>query len=405
MENSTDRLHQFMLDAAVFLHRFGTPSHRLERVMEKVATSQGLRGIFLYTPTALIVSLTPLDGERDETTYLRRIDSGPVDADKLIRFDEVLGNLERGEQSLADAAQQMAVIGASQPLYPWPVAVLACAVSCGLVALLFGGSMVESAAAASIGLVVAFLEYLHGRRKWQRGFLEPLIGFLAAVGSLAIARWITPMNDRLVTLAALIVFLPGLQLTVGLTELAMGHLSAGAARLAGAGSTLLTLIIGVAIGWQIAEPWQTLPIQPLPVPPIWSLWAAVIVAPITFAIVFRARWPLWPVIIAVAVSGYATSRLIGDVWGLEVGTFAGALIVGCGSNLYARLRDRPALVPLTPGMIVLVPGSLGYRSLAAMLERDTVAGVELAFSMLIVAMALVGGILMSSAVISPKRIL
>jgi uncharacterized membrane protein YjjB (DUF3815 family) len=239
----------------------------------------------------------------------------------------------------------------------------------------------------------------------QRGFLEPLIGFLAAVGALAIARWVTPMNDRLVTLAALIVFLPGLQLTVGLTELAVGHLSAGAARLAGAGTTLLTLIIGAAIGWRIAEPWQTLPDQPLPPPPESLRWFAVVVAPIAFAIVFRARWPLWPVIIAVTVSGYATSRLFGDAWGPEVGAFTGALVVGCGSNLYARLRDRPALVPLTPGMIVLVPGSLGYRSLAAMLEHDTIAGVELAFSMLIVAMALVGGVLMSSTVISPKRIL
>jgi len=184
----------------------------------------------------------------------------------------------------------------------------------------------------------------------------------------------------------------------------MGHLSAGVARLAGAGTTLVTLIVGVAIGWQIAEHWRTLPVQGTLLPE-WCQWVAVMIAPTTFAIVFRARWQLWPVIIGVAVSGFVTARIVGDAWGVEVGAFAGALAIGCGSNLYARLYDRPALVALTPGIIVLVPGSIGYRSLAEMLERNTLTGIELAFSMLVIAVALVGGILVSSAVVSPKRIL
>lgn len=400
----TDPLHLFLLHAAVLLHRYGTPSHRLERVMEKVAASQGVQGAFLYTPTALVVSLIPDNGHGEEKTYLRRVDSGAVDADKLIRIDELLGKMERHEIPLAEAAREMAAIENSRPLYSSTVTILACAACCGLVAILFGGSVVESMAAASVGLAVSVLESLHRCNEWPRGFLEPMVGFFAAVTSLALARWVIPLDDRLVTLCALIVFLPGLQLTVGLTELAMGHLSAGVARLAGAGTTLVTLIVGVAIGWQIVEHWRTLPVQGTLLPE-WCQWVAVLIAPTTFAIVFRARWQLWPVIIGVAVSGFVTARIVGDAWGVEVGAFAGALAIGCGSNLYARLYDRPALVAITPGIIVLVPGSIGYRSLAEMLERNTLTGIELAFSMLVIAVALVGGILVSSAVVSPKRIL
>ena len=90
---------------------------------------------------------------------------------------------------------------------------------------------------------------------------------------------------------------------------------------------------------------------------------------------------------------------------MEVGAFGGAVVVGVGSNLYARLRDRPALVPLTPGIIVLDPGSLGYRSLTAFLDRETMAGVDFAFGMVIVAAALVGGILTANVVMPPRRIL
>jgi uncharacterized membrane protein YjjB (DUF3815 family) len=62
-------------------------------------------------------------------------------------------------------------------------------------------------------------------------------------------------------------------------------------------------------------------------------------------------------------------------------------------------------VPLTPGIIMLVPGSFGYRSLTALLDHQTVEGINFAFSMVILAISLVGGILTANAVIPPKRIL
>ena len=370
--------------------------------MTKVSRSLGIEGVFLYTPTALVVSL---QGEQGESTYMRRVDSGPINVDKLIRFDAVLGDLEDRRISVAEAREQMNAIATAPAPYSPLVTACSCAVSCGAVAVFFRGGPIEILSAAVIGLVVTVLEVVHSRRQWERGFLEPLAGFAAAVGALAIARWIHPLDDRLVTLASLIVLLPGLPLTVGLTELAVGHLSAGVARLAGASATLLTLIIGVAIGWRIAGSWRTLPAVPVPPLPEWCLCLAVVIAPIMFAIVFRARWPQWPIIVAVSVAGYAASHFVSLTSGMEMGAFAGALVVGCGSNLYARLRDRPALVALTPGIIVLVPGSLGYRSMTALIDRETIQGIDLAFLMIMIAISLVGGILTANALIPPKRIL
>jgi uncharacterized membrane protein YjjB (DUF3815 family) len=63
------------------------------------------------------------------------------------------------------------------------------------------------------------------------------------------------------------------------------------------------------------------------------------------------------------------------------------------------------MVPLAPGIIMLVPGSLGYRSLSALLNRHTIEGVDFAFGTILIGMSLVGGLLASSAIIPPKRIL
>lgn len=400
-----DPQHEFLIDAAVMLHRQGTPSHRLERVMTKVSRSLGVEGIFLYTPTALVVSFQTSDGEQ---TFMRRVDAGPLDVDKLIRLDSLLGEVERKRISVAEAQVRMREIADARPPYSVAVTILACALSCGTVAVFFRGNAYELLAATAVGLIVSLLEFVHSRRKWERGFLEPIAGFLAAVSSLAIARWVHPIDDRVVTLASLIVLLPGLSLTMGLAELALGHLSAGVARLAGASATLLTLIVGVAIGWRLAGGWRDIPDQATALPE-GSLLLATFIAPVLFAIVFRARWRQWPLIVGVSMAGFWANYFVGSEAGMdagmEVGAFVGAFVIACCSNVYARLYDRPALIALTPSIIVLVPGSIGYRSLTAMIDHQTIQGVDFGFLMLMTAMCLVGGLLTANALVPPRRIL
>ena len=63
------------------------------------------------------------------------------------------------------------------------------------------------------------------------------------------------------------------------------------------------------------------------------------------------------------------------------------------------------MITQTPGLLILVPGAIGYKSLTALVENDTMRGVELAFSMSIIGVALVGGLLLANQLVSPKRIL
>jgi uncharacterized membrane protein YjjP (DUF1212 family) len=390
----------FLLRTAELLHRYGTPSHRLERVMVEFSETLSTPGVYLYTPTALLVSFGKGDQER---TYLRRVDAGEVDASKLGQFDEILENVEARQLDLATALARMEAVAAAPPPYGVIATSVACSIACGAVAVFFGAGGVEVLVALAIGLVLAFLEPIFARFGGESGLFPPVAGFFAAAVSLSIAHWICPLDDRLATLASVVVLLPGLQLTVALTELAMGHLSAGVARTAGAIAKLLTLVVGVALAWRLMGSWRDLPAETLWPLPWWTFGLAVIAAPAAFAVLFRARTNQWPVIFAVSILGFGASFFGAKVAGGEFGSFLGAFAVGCGSNLYARIYNRPALIPLNPGMLILVPGSLGYRSFTALVDRETVAGVDFAFSMLITAMALVGGLLASTAALSPRR--
>lgn len=394
-------INAFLIHAAMILHRYGTPSHRLERVMTQVASSLGVEAVFLYTPTALVISIT--NGANEETV-VRRVDSREMHVDKLFQADDVLGKLERGEITIKIAASRLREIDHSEPTYRFIPFALACATGCGVLATLFQGSLAEVLAAMVIGLVIAVIERTAERFSGEPSLLHPISGFVAAILSLAIAHFVVPIDDRLVTLAGLVVLLPGLRLTVALTELAVGHLSAGVARLAGAIVMLFTLLLGAAIAWRFALPWRDIP-EKIAVTGTYWQWIALLIAPMAFAIIFQARMAQWPAIFSVSMLGILVLRSVDPHYGSEVASFSAALAVGCGSNLYARFRGRPALIVQTPAMIILVPGSFGYRSLIAMLDHETIAGIEIGFHTVMIAMCLVGGLLMSNALVPPNRIL
>ncbi len=125
-----------------------------------------------------------------------------------------------------------------------------------------------------------------------------------------------------------------------------------------------------------------------------------------------------PWILAASAVGFITARVAAKlatqsapdvpdaaVQAAAIAAFAGALAVGLFANGYARFRDRPATVLLLPGLLVLVPGSIGYRALSAFTEQNAITGLETAFQMLLVAAALVGGMLTANAILPPRRAL
>jgi uncharacterized membrane protein YjjB (DUF3815 family) len=108
------------------------------------------------------------------------------------------------------------------------------------------------------------------------------------------------------------------------------------------------------------------------------------------------------IIIVICVLAFACSRLGSRTLGIANGAFAGAFAVGVASGLVSRWRNRPALVTSTPGILMLVPGSVGFRSITNIIANDPVAGLQTALTMIITAVAIVTGLLLARVVV-PRR--
>ena len=390
----------FVLSLARALHRFGTPAHRLEEAITKVCRSLGLEAEVFTTPTAIVMSFGP---HHELRTRMMRVEGGELDMGKLAQVD-ALGDLVIEHQiSPEDASARLAAILAAPRQFGRALSTLAPGVTSGALAVFFGGTLQDVLLASGIGLTLGLLAQLIARSTDQTRVFELVGAAFAAFAAGTMSAWSPRISPSLVTLAALVILLPGMSLTVAMTELATRNLIAGTARLMSALIVLLELVVGVAIGDKLATSLVHVRTG-LPGPlPEYANWIALIASSLGVAVLVQAQPRAFGWIVGACVVGYVGSRY-GTAWlGPQMGVLVGAFALGVLSNLYARLLDRPAQVVSVPAVLLLVPGSMGLRGMTSLLDKETLTGIETVFAMFIVATAIVAGLLIANAVFAPRR--
>lgn len=391
----------FLLRFGAALHRYGAPAHRLEDLLGAVLARRGASARFFSSPTALFASFGTPESLK---TGLVRVEPGEMDLSRLSEIDALAHRIIEDGLPLADANAELVRI-VSRPHKRGMLAnVAAFGLAAGCAARLFGGGLAESAVAGGIGLLVGVVVSLFGASPATARVTDPVAAFLCSLLALVASRLVAPIRVEVATVAGLIVLLPGLSLTIALNELSSRHLIAGTSRLFGAGIVFLQLAFGVAMGARLGSfaPLLTEPAA-RPDPPGWTIVPALAGTAVALHMLFRGRLRDTGFVLVSGAAAYLGARVGTDWLGAELGAFVGALLLGTFANLVARLQDRPAVVTIVPGLMLLVPGSLGLRSLESLLANDVVTGVATAFSMVLVAVAIVAGLLLSNVAVPPRR--
>ena len=339
----------------------------------------------------------------DQRTFMIRVEPAESDLGRLAGVDEVTREVLNGRLTPAEGSARIGAIETAPLRYGAFARTMAFGVVSGGAARFLGGGGHEVAVAIAIGLVIGVLALLTERRRAFSGVFEPLAAFAASFLASAIASAGFPVSVFLATLSGVIVLIPGLMLTTAMTELSTRHLASGTARFMGALVLLLGIAFGIALGAKTGNLLIGAPRPSAMVPlPGWTLLLAIIASPVGFAVLLKAEPRDVPWIILAGIVAFAGARVGSDTLGAELGAFLGGLVTGIGANWYARWTNRPAQIALVPGLLLLVPGSVGLQSLASLLDRDVQVGVETAFRMVLIAVSLVAGILIAN-VVSPRR--
>jgi uncharacterized membrane protein YjjB (DUF3815 family) len=328
-----------------------------------------------------------------------------VNLGKLVALERLARQVAWGMMPPAAGAAEIDRIVSTPSPYGAVLTTLAFGVASGAGGQFLGGGAREIMVAALLGLGLGLFALLPVGAQRLRTVFEPAAAFLISASAIALAHLIGPFSVPVATLAGLIILLPGLTLTTAISELATRHLGSGTLRLSGAFISFLSLGFGSALGNRVAVAALGAPPTVAPILlPGWVTLIAVLVAAICFTIVLGAEPRDALPIIATGALGVLGGQFGAKHLGPELGAFVGAFGVALASSGYARLLRRPPAVVLVPGILMLVPGSVGFRSLVSLMDRRAVAGLETAFSMVLTAVALVAGLLIANAIAPEPRL-
>jgi uncharacterized membrane protein YjjP (DUF1212 family) len=390
----------FVLELGYAMQAFGVSSSTLEKALGRVAQHLELEGAVFATPTGFLASLRK-EGHHSKT-YLMRVNTGWSSLEKLAEVEALVDLVLSGQLDVPEARQHLAALSARAGRFGFWTKVLAHGFAAMGMATIFGGSWREVLLGTGVGLLVGFAVLLAQKRA-NLTRLSPLVGgLLSALAGGLLARWLPSVSYPILVISGIIGLLPGLGLLVAMQELGTGNLVSGTARMAGTGLVFILLAFGVGLGQQLGVSWLPA-VPPVPVAlPVWTVGPAIALVALGFLVIFQGRPADYGWTLGASALAWASAHLAAHLLGPVAGAGIAALVLGAGCNSYARVARRPGAVLQLPSLMLILPGSLGVRSLTMMMQKQTLEGLEAGFQSLSVTVALMVGLLLANALVSRR---
>ena len=394
----------FILKLGKALHKYGTPAYRLESHLINLAEYLDLRAQFLIAPTNLTFVIQSED-ESKESSQIMRVKPGEINLSALASTDELVHELVDGGIDLIQAGQRLDAIISQKPLYSRFTTFCAFGLTSAAFAILLLSSWNDVLCATLLGFVVYGLTYLAGKSARIANMLEPMAALTSGFLATLVTTLDVGINVSFVTLSAIILFIPGLSLTLGLAEVAERDLISGTARVMDSCMSLFKLYFGAQLGMVLGN--LVVPHVQLVAPPELSsdfVWLGVPMLSLGLVVAFNTRpkdivWGLGAGLLA-----YFFTLIGNNTLGADLAPFVGALAVGIFANLYSNILKTPASIVLLQGIVVLVPGSKTYINLSSQVSGDAIImNPTLASQTFLIFMAIVAGITFANLIVPPKR--
>ena len=400
---------QFVVEIARRLHQYGTSAPRLEDAIDAVSARLGLSCHSLSTPTSILFSFTGRGREANalaEVTQVIRVAPGTDDLRNLSLVNEIADRVTDGSIGIDEGFRRLAAIRDRPSRLRRVLEVLSFGIAAMAVAAVLDAAAADLLAAGGIGTLVGVFAVAGESRRRLKPAVEAICALIATLLATLVSVYLAPLHLNSVVLASLIVLFPGLTLTTAVRELSTQHLVSGMARFAGAMTTLVKLAFGTVVANQICGVLHLVPPASAAAPvPAWAQWLALVCGCFSFAVLFRAARRDVLLVAASAMLGYLITFYAGRQFTPQFGVFLAGLSMAALGNAFARSVGRPGSLVRVPGIIMLVPGSVGFKTLSLLAQREVFPGIDMAVSLVAILACLVAGLLFGDLLVPSRRIL
>uniref|UniRef100_A0A7C5KDD3 Threonine/serine exporter family protein n=1 Tax=Thermodesulfobium narugense TaxID=184064 RepID=A0A7C5KDD3_9BACT len=395
---------KFIVELGRSFHKCGFSSYALEERLMEVASNFDISLQVYSSPTGIFLSFETQD---IFTTTILRVEPGILDLEKIALTNEISNRVLEREITAKEGYELLKRIMSKRNSFPFWIIIFSYFAISAMVSIIMGGGLKELFVSSFLGCITGIISVISNKLNLTR-LLEFICAAFAGVLSNILYILIGPYDQSISIISGLIVLFPGFTLISGIDEIANRNLVSGTTRLSSALFILMFIVFGVALGTNFFFPHENsyiLDLKNLPIPSPF-LYIATLLAPLAFIAILNARIKDAPVMLISSLFAqiglYFGNRIVSD----QIGIFFASLVLGLFSNFWARFSRGSQYIPLISGLILLVPGVVGYQSLSSFLSKDINEGIIIAFNMSLRAIALVTGLLCSNFIISaykPKR--
>ncbi|KAJ7539359.1 hypothetical protein O6H91_11G088800 [Diphasiastrum complanatum] len=395
---------KFLLRLAVALHSYGSSSSRTEYLVEKVADKLKMETNIAVFPSLILISFTDTEDSARNEIHLITVETD-LDVDKLARADELANHIGKQELSLLSAYWRLKTIATSPAHFGIWWRIFSYALSASMAAPLFyDGNIWDALFCFPLGLGVGILDMLASKSSLFANVLEfaaaLFVSFLAKLFAIYLVDLKLCFSSM--ALSSLVQLLPGMALTLGVSEMVAKTYVTGTSHIMYALFSALQLGFGLSVGEKLVWWVKTEPsAPPCPASKLSVWWNVIWFSGFTAAsnMLLNARFNQWPGMTLASGVGFLVSTLASLQFDSNISSVIAAFSVGITGTICSLATGDLPLVMVLSGILQLVPGGVGVKGVSAMLESDIPTGMTFVFDMAVVGLSITIGLLISKIVI------
>jgi len=405
MENKTSSngLMEFLTELGKALTASGISVVDITSILEKIAIAYKTKAEILVFPTMILIKI----GEQ-ESAPLNAANQKPgfLPLNQVSEIYELIYRAEAAEISPTEGKKCLRKILSEKHQFG-PIGILIGYVLFSMgIGMLLQPTPEQLVVSGVLGAIVGFLLILsRGRTRFL--LILPVIAALIVSSLFLYGTKVGLLTGSVaMLLPALAYFLPGATLTTGMFELAYGEIISGASRVIYGTAILFLILFGVLVGIQITgiTPQNLFVANSMNGLGWWAPYLGVIIFAVGMYLFMSIRNKDMPWVILILYIAFFGQQLGNHFVGGFFGAFSGSLLMAISGTIIER-RDHktPSFVSIMPAFWILVPGSLGFISLATFVSQNYFAAITDAtvVAMTIVAISL--GLLLGAVITEPLK--
>lgn len=248
---TTKELLSLAVEIGDVMLRNGAEIYRVEDSVIHILEAFELESFDVYVLSNGIFA-SANENREDACSMIRHVPLGSMNLAKITALNQLTRDLCNHSCSIKEAWEELERCK-TLPSYHLITLIISCGIGCGAFSYIFGGTIIDTIVAFSIGIIEQIFLHFCKKAKMSRIFTNLFTSLFVA--ALTILMTLTPLSilpDKVI-IGSIMPLVPGIAFTTAIRDIYNGDYLSGTIHLIDALMTALCIAVGVLLAWSFAR--------------------------------------------------------------------------------------------------------------------------------------------------------